>query len=161
MQPGALRRHVDETLRDAYGEGLLSDSTFAERVDRLLGEVAVDPAQLIGDLTLRASRDPRPGLRRLAAALWPVRRSLGLLTLDWTGAGGGRLSVGRAHGSDILLDDTTVSRSHAELLWRSGTWIVRDLGSRNGTFLNGSAVQRAQLQPGDRLEFAVAAFRVD
>ncbi len=54
-----------------------------------------------------------------------------------------RLSVGRARSNDIHLDDPAVSSHHAAILWMAGTAFVQDLGSTNGTLLNGEPVQRA------------------
>jgi hypothetical protein len=79
MQPGARRRQLDETLRTAYSEGLLSESTFMTRLDQV----------------------------------------------------------------------------------RGGTWVIRDIGSKNGTVLNGRTIERAQLRPGDYVSFAKRTFRVD
>ncbi len=69
--------------------------------------------------------------------------------------------VGRAPESDIVLDDDTVSRRHAELLWRGATWVIHDIGSKNGTVLNGRPIERAQLRAGDFISFAALAFRID
>ncbi|HLI60475.1 MAG TPA: FHA domain-containing protein [Solirubrobacteraceae bacterium] len=163
MQPGARRRRLDETLRVAYSEGLLSETTFVARLERVLSARTVDPPGLVGDLTIGASRGPRAAVHRLTAriTMWPRRRTVSPLALDWSGAAAERLLVGRAPESDIELCDETVSRRHAELLWRSGTWVVHDLGSRNGTMLNGRRVERAQLRPGDYLSFARHTVRVD
>lgn len=64
-----------------------------------------------------------------------------------------RISVGRSAGNDIVLsDDSQVSRVHAVLEKIAGTWSVRDVSSRNGTFVNGARVAgEARLGPGDEL----------
>lgn len=162
MHPGARRRQLDETLRAAYSEGLLSESTFMTRLDQVLGEATVDPRRLVGDLTLGATRGPGAAARRLLSrvVMWPTARSTALLALDWSGATE-RMLVGRAPESDIVLDDCAVSRRHAELVWRSGTWVIHDIGSKNGTVLNGRTIERAQLRPGDYVSFAKRTFRVD
>lgn len=162
MHPGARRRQLDETLRAAYSEGLLSESTFLTRLDQVLGEATVDPRRLVGDLTLGAAHGRGAAVRRLVSriAMWPARRSTPLLALDWSGATE-RLLVGRAPEADIVLDDGTVSRRHAELTWRDGTWVIHDIGSKNGTVLNGRTIERAQLRPGDYVSFAKQRFRVD
>lgn len=63
MQPGARRRQLDETLRAAYSEGLLSESTFVTRLDQVLGEATIDPRRLVATSrwARRAGRAPPPG----------------------------------------------------------------------------------------------------
>ncbi len=53
---------------------------------------------------------------------------------------GPRLVVGRSRSCDIRLRDDTVSRLHAALVWRGGTLVLEDLGSSNGTWVNGERV---------------------
>ena len=66
----------------------------------------------------------------------------------------GKHRVGRGAGSEILLADRSVSREHAEVLVESDKVEVRDLGSRNGTWVNGQAVtQTSPLAAGDALRF--------
>ena len=73
---------------------------------------------------------------------------------------GGTLVVGRALSSDIPVLDPTISRRHAEVLW-DGTGVhVKDLGSSNGTFLNGVKVEEAKLSPGDVITFGKVPFRL-
>jgi hypothetical protein len=50
---GGSRRRITRTLNAAYGAGLLSDDTFAARIDQVLRSRLVDPVALIGDLNLR------------------------------------------------------------------------------------------------------------
>jgi pSer/pThr/pTyr-binding forkhead associated (FHA) protein len=60
-----------------------------------------------------------------------------------------RLTLGRGSGCTLVLDDITVSRRHAELVVRDGAWILRDLGSSNGTWVNGRRVVEAEVRSGD------------
>jgi pSer/pThr/pTyr-binding forkhead associated (FHA) protein len=69
-----------------------------------------------------------------------------------------RLTVGRARSNDIHLDDPAVSSHHAAILWMAGTAFVQDLGSTNGTQLNGEPVQRALLR--NRDEITIAPFQL-
>ena len=64
---------------------------------------------------------------------------------------GDRITIGRQ--GDIALHEPSVSREHAVLTWSGRDWIVTDIGSRNGTFINGVAVQRKAIVPGDILRF--------
>lgn len=60
--------------------------------------------------------------------------------------------IGRNQDSDILLDDITVSRRHAEVLKTSKSLIIRDLGSLNGTYVNQARVDEFVLHHGDELQ---------
>jgi adenylate cyclase len=73
---------------------------------------------------------------------------------------GGTLVVGRALSSDIPVLDPTISRRHAEVMWDGSGVHVKDLGSSNGTFLNGVKVEAAKLSPGDVVTFGKVPFRL-
>ena len=62
-----------------------------------------------------------------------------------------RLVVGRGADTDVRLTDTGVSRQHAELVAQDGGVEVHDLGSTNGTWVNGKRVSTATLRDGDRV----------
>jgi two-component system NtrC family sensor kinase len=61
-------------------------------------------------------------------------------------------SIGRTHSHSIRLHDTEVSRNHAEIVRRGDTYQVRDLGSSNGTFVNGRAINERDLITGDQIQ---------
>ena len=61
-------------------------------------------------------------------------------------------SAGRHPGSDIFLDDVTVSRRHAEFRRENGEFQVVDIGSLNGTYLNRKPVQSEVLANGDEIQ---------
>lgn len=61
-------------------------------------------------------------------------------------------SIGRTQTNSIRLHDTEVSREHAELVQEGGGFLLRDLGSSNGTFVNGRLVTEHQLQTGDQVQ---------
>lgn len=70
-----------------------------------------------------------------------------------------RCIVGRGRAAGIRVDDGRVSSEHARLTWARGQWTLRDLGSRNGTYVNGKrlkAGQDAVLKRGARVGFADA-----
>jgi pSer/pThr/pTyr-binding forkhead associated (FHA) protein len=67
-------------------------------------------------------------------------------------------TAGRHPDGDIFLDDVTVSRRHAEFHRDGDTFAVRDLGSLNGTYLNGERVQAAVLSTGDEIQ--IGKFRL-
>lgn len=62
--------------------------------------------------------------------------------------------IGRGERCDLVLQDPSVSSSHAEVILRSGDVWIRDLNSTNGTWVNGDKVSReVKIKPGDRVEF--------
>lgn len=69
--------------------------------------------------------------------------------------------AGRSNDADLVLADDTVSRKHARIYQARGTLWVRDLGSRNGTQVNGRAVRQHRLRPGDRITIGANLLRLD
>jgi pSer/pThr/pTyr-binding forkhead associated (FHA) protein len=65
---------------------------------------------------------------------------------------GQRTRIGRSPDCEIFLDDVTVSRNHAVLLEQDGRFRVEDQGSLNGTFVNRSRIDSAELENGDELQ---------
>jgi hypothetical protein len=72
------------------------------------------------------------------------------------------ISIGRASDNDVIVDDAMVSRHHCQLKLQHGAYSLADLGSRNGSYVNGQPVSEIALGPGDqirigatRLEFQV------
>ncbi|WP_166831279.1 FHA domain-containing protein [Thalassoroseus pseudoceratinae] len=69
--------------------------------------------------------------------------------------------VGRKHGlCDLILEKASVSKLHCLIVKTDGLLFVRDLGSTNGTKVNGQRVTRGALLPGDELAFASVKYRV-
>ena len=64
--------------------------------------------------------------------------------------------IGRSSGCELVLADDTVSRRHAELFIEDGRWLLRDLDSSNGTWLNGRRIVEAEVRPGDVLHLRPA-----
>jgi hypothetical protein len=63
----------------------------------------------------------------------------------------GITTIGRHPESDIFLDDVTVSRHHCRITVADGSVILEDSGSTNGTYVDGTRVDRAPLHPGARV----------
>ena len=64
------------------------------------------------------------------------------------------LTVGRTEGNSVQIDDASVSTHHAELTETDGVYVLTDLGSTNGTYINGEPVEGSKkLRAGDRVRF--------
>lgn len=66
--------------------------------------------------------------------------------------GKGVSTLGRRETNEIFLNDPNISRVHAQIELFQGEYILTDLGSLNGTYLNGKRVHRAHLKPGDLIK---------
>jgi diguanylate cyclase (GGDEF)-like protein len=69
------------------------------------------------------------------------------------------LECGRSMQTDIPLDDDAVSRKHARVAWTGSSFLVRDLGSTNGTYVNDCLVQEKTLKDGDRVKIGRTIFK--
>ncbi len=147
-------------LREAAVHGRLSSDSFVRRLDDALrSRNRDDLADLVRDL---------PGHSRLEEALLRHVRATSVWLLRvrqaWQQPRTARLRLptggdraywlGRNPESDLVLSDRTVSRSHARLNLGPDGWMLTDLGSTNGTRVNGWIVTRPQIvRPGDRVSF--------
>jgi pSer/pThr/pTyr-binding forkhead associated (FHA) protein len=69
------------------------------------------------------------------------------------------VTIGRDPANDVILEeDKSVSRSHAEVVVRGEQWYLVDLGSRNGTIVNGRSAQRHPLRDGDIIGIGSSSF---
>ena len=68
--------------------------------------------------------------------------------------------VGRKEDCDVRVDHKSVSKQHCVIVKTDGLLLVRDLGSTNGTRVNGQRVRRAALMPNDQLSFASIRYKV-
>jgi serine phosphatase RsbU (regulator of sigma subunit) len=74
---------------------------------------------------------------------------------------GDAVVIGRTGKADIAIDDHSVSRRHARLFRDGAAWFIEDLGSRNGTLLNGKALSDpAEARPGDTIRIGDTQLRV-
>jgi pSer/pThr/pTyr-binding forkhead associated (FHA) protein len=67
-------------------------------------------------------------------------------------------TAGRNQDSDIFLDDVTVSRKHAELYRQGERFVVRDVGSLNGSYVNRERIDETELFGGDEVQ--IGKFRL-
>jgi predicted component of type VI protein secretion system len=71
-------------------------------------------------------------------------------------------TLGRSRQSDVVLSDPNVSRHHAEIRPRGGSWVLTDLGSTNGSHLNGRRIDRPEpLRAGDQIELGTSVIRFE
>jgi Protein of unknown function (DUF3662)/FHA domain len=73
--------------------------------------------------------------------------------------GRGPWSVGRSQENDIVINDPNVSRRHARISRADGGFVVEDLGSTNGTLLDGAPIDRERIEGGDELTFGQSTAR--
>jgi len=98
----------------------------------------------------RPERVPEPGWHGPGVSPTP---------LSFPPGRGGRFTIGRTRDCDLCLSDLSVSRLHAELVRNGDGWLLNDLGSHNGTRLNGWLVRETvPVRGGDRVEFGSVTF---
>ena len=88
-----------------------------------------------------------------------ARRSTALLLVDGKRivVGPAGAIIGRSRQCDVVLTDPNVSRQHAELRPRGGSWVLSDLGATNGVVLNGRRIDAPEVvKPGDRIELGTS-----
>lgn len=158
----AERERVAGVLGDGVASGRISDDTFMARLDlALVARNATQLDSLIGDLP----PDSRL-LRLLVSAVGLGSEARNHLLDAWSRSHlpvlplprdkTRRYVLGRGPSADLMLAHATVSRQHAEVGFDSalGVWTLRDLESRNGSFVNDWRLVGSQLvKPGDRLRF--------
>jgi hypothetical protein len=123
--------------------------------------LAEDPAvpkrsiQVVAEMTNAGGAETTQVMAPAVAPAPPPRKSHAMLLLQ-TPQGlqpipleSTAVSLGRGLGNDVILEDTRVSRHHAQLRYRQRRFWVTDLGSTNGTFVNGERVSETALRDGD------------
>jgi pSer/pThr/pTyr-binding forkhead associated (FHA) protein len=130
----------DANYCPSCGAPLTAAGTASEDTTAAIEVGALDPHHEVDDLPELA-----PGTGMLVVVRGPNAGSRFLLDRETT-------TVGRHPDSDIFLDDVTVSRRHAELIRTGSHLVVKDLGSLNGTYVNGERVDERQLGTGDELQ---------
>ena len=154
MRPSLdTREETIAQLRWGYLAGRLGTDTFSRRVDEAMHTARRDDLR---GLTADLPAPPPARFARLRS--WFGPRSLGLPpAADLLH---GRLVLGRSSACELVLGDDTVSRRHAELFVEEGRWLLRDLESANGTWVNGRRIVEAEVRPGDVLHLGAARLRV-
>ncbi|MET9291492.1 DUF1707 and FHA domain-containing protein [Streptomyces sp. NPDC003077] len=163
----ADRERALELLREGVAQGRLSQDTFMRRLELVLS--ARHRSELLAATEDLASRG------KVQAAVLRAVGKLSAFTLKIRGAwhaerlpklllpapGPVPLLIGRAPGAGLRLNHETVSRLHAELRATDDGWVLRDLGSTNGTCLNGRrVVGEVIVRPGDQVTFGHVDYRL-
>jgi FHA domain-containing protein len=107
----------------------------------------------------RYAADSMPQIEERASVAQPVLegRGPGLDKRRFT-LRSGRQTVGRRRDNDIVVDDLSVSASHAWIINQQGHYMIMNTLSTNGTFVNGRRVHEAILRHGDRVRLGQAEF---
>ncbi len=69
----------------------------------------------------------------------------------------GEVVLGRSRECEVRLPDADTSRRHAKIVCSGGRFVLHDLASTNGTFVNGERIEQRELRPGDRLQIGANA----
>jgi hypothetical protein len=149
-----LEREWGELLRDLAVRVGASFPGGAPHV-RMVGKEGVPPGSAeieLGEERPTERRRPQPGFALRVLKGLPAG---GLYPLE------GELSVGRGKGVNVVLADPSVSRRHATIALVDGLPVVRDLGSTNGTFVNGERVETRKLRAGDVLKVGNTELRIE
>lgn len=164
----AERDKALKVLRDGVAMGHLSHDTFIRRMELALAARRSDElAALTADLPSegRFSRlvfgsvEAVSGFTERLRRTWRAERLPKLLLPH--GGTGHPLRIGRDPVNGLRLTHETVSRVHAELSRQGGMWVLRDLGSTNGTTVNGRRViGAAVVREGDQVGFGQLQFRL-
>ncbi|MCU1409108.1 MAG: phosphopeptide-binding protein [Microbacteriaceae bacterium] len=168
----ALRRELDTKAAVVSRDRILAPNKFSVRMApddfqrmRGLGQTLVDELTQLVQQHATAQRYQFAG--GISIALTEDRSlTVGMVQIDSTTVKGSvawtpvldingtryplvksRTVIGRGSDADITVDDTGTSRRHVEILWDGSRAKVRDLGSTNGSQLNGSPVKEAVLEP--------------
>jgi hypothetical protein len=138
-------------------------SNFLDALVRELAEAAREHARneqytFVGPIDVQILEGPRLRAGRFTVAAEVMEGPDGLVPAELVLPAGGRIQIGpdpvvigRMPECDVVLSDPNVSRRHAEIVRVEGDFLVRDLGSTNGTRLNGAPVTEGYLRTGDNI----------
>ena len=143
---------MTEVFCNRCGHANPLQSNFCSSCGATLDETAEDHA------TMNFQLDPPSGEDTASIEVGDVPAG-GLLLVRSGPNAGSRFAIdkdvitaGRHPNSDIFLDDITVSRRHAEVIRQDERYLVRDVGSLNGTYVNRSRIDETLLSDGDELQ---------
>ena len=124
---------------------LIPSAPIALRVRLSFGPCSPLPAITVTHITLSKKTTSKPSLEFYSDGSGEAHR----VTIE-----NFPFRIGRAESADLRVESVEVSREHAEIFERNGIWLVRDLGSTNGTQVNGKPIKETLLADGDILKVA-------
>jgi hypothetical protein len=161
--PNAFRIHLNP--RDRAGFAEFEDALVRELAAAASEHIANEGYSVVGPVTVELVDDEtgRPGRFTVDSKVAEPRASgsLVLSSGERRTLGDKVLSIGRLLDNDVVLEDPNVSRRHAEIRPLGTSFVVTDLGSTNGTLVNGSAVKQQVLQPGDVITLGSSSLRFE
>jgi hypothetical protein len=164
MRPSpAERERVADRLRGACADDRLSVDTLSHRLEIAYTARSRDELDwVVADLPESTAL-----MRAAVTAVTAISRWSSRLEQAWREPRTPRLTlplrertvVGRSRACGCIVSDPTVSRAHAAMSYAGGRWSLRDLGSTNGTFVNGCLITgETEVRPGDEVTFGGARF---
>jgi hypothetical protein len=149
----ALVQELQQVVRDhatERGWGLVGPPSVSFEVDEDLkrGEFACAASLVEGEERVEPARH--------AGAALEVSEDGATRTVR---LGTSTVTIGRLPGNEVVLKDAGASRRHAEVRERDGGYVLTDLGSTNGTQVNGETVQSRALADGDRITIGTTVIR--
>ncbi len=164
--PNAFTYRLSPTDRERFAS--FEEALCAELVEAAREHAREESYAFLGRVVVEIVDDPQlsAGTFELAAEVraTPGGRPVGSLVVP----GGGRValeeqavSIGRLDTCGVVLNDPTVSRTHAEVRRQGDGFEVVDLGSRNGTRVNGYGITRQRLADGDDLLIGAVPLRFE
>ena len=172
-RPGARVRASDadrdaavSQLRERYAEGRLTHDTLDHRLEAALqARYQDDLKDVLADLPSRRRLGDtlqaywQRGRATVAGLMEGGPRAMPARVLPFPSGGQGRFTIGRDAGCDMVLPDPTISRCHAGLKRGTSGWMLDDLGSTNGTRLNGWRVRASvPVRDGDLVSFGAVTY---
>ena len=150
----ALARELETWLGEVafrHGVTMLASPQVVVQSDSAVGRHMIHVTVNFSAAPVTGASQPGP-----AARLIPLFQQADVIVLS-----GGETAVGRAAGNDLVISAAEVSREHARLRRDGNALEVRDLGSRNGTWVNGVRVSSHRARSGDEIAFGTLRYRLD
>jgi hypothetical protein len=150
----ALARELENWLGEVafrHGVTMLDSPQVVVEPDPALGRRMIHVDARFSPASVTRDSHPEP-----VARLIPLSQQGNVVVLT-----GPETTVGRASGNDLVISAADVSREHARLRRDGSTLEIRDLGSRNGTWVNGVRISTHRARSGDEIAFGTLRFRLD